>query len=64
MSKSEPLQLNGIATLPEPADHKPALSTIVTKSLQFAELPLWNEYRTAAWAIEDTIRRVAPEARR
>lgn len=62
MSKSDSQPLNGIVELPEPDDEKPALTTIVTKTLPCEETPLWNEYRSAAWAIEDTIERVAPEA--
>lgn len=35
------------------------LATIVTKTMQYREMPWWHEYRGAAWAIQDTIERVA-----
>lgn len=40
---------------------KPVLATLVTKTLRYEVLPDWGEYRAAAWAIQDTIERVAPE---
>lgn len=64
MSKSASHPLNDVVQPPKPSEPKPVLATIVTKTLSFETMPLWHEYRTAAWAIEDTIRRVAPEARR
>jgi hypothetical protein len=63
MSTETSQPLNGIVQPTEPTDAKPVLATVVTKSLQFETTPLWKEYRAAAWAIQDTIERVAPEAK-
>lgn len=47
-------------------DHaaKPVLALVVRRTTQYDHLPDWDECQTAEWAIQDTIERVAPEAKR
>lgn len=47
----------------DPTDDKYALPTIVCKSLQYDRLPDYAVFSAAAWAIEDSIGRVAEVGR-
>jgi len=37
------------------------VAKIAAASLQYDELPSWDTYRTSAWAVEDSIKRVSEE---